>query len=87
MLSLIVRKEELERSLECARLWVDRVTGALKILNQDERRLLDTFFVIREKGAANRLASDLCADPKTIYRWRDAALRKFTIALYGAVLT
>ena len=87
MLSLIVRKEELGRSLECTQLWVDEVAGALKILNQDERRILDTFFVIGEKGAANRLASALCADPKTIYRWRDTALRKFTIALYGAVLT
>lgn len=26
----IVRKEELERSLECAQLWVDEVTGALR---------------------------------------------------------
>ena len=83
----IVRKEELERSLECAQLWVDEVTGALQILNKDERRILDTFFVIGEKKAADRLASELCADPKSVYRWKDAALRKFTIALYGAVLT
>lgn len=87
MLSLIVRKEELERSLECAQLWVDEVTGALQILNKDERRILDTFFVIGEKKAADRLASELCADPKSVYRWKDAVLRKFTIALYGAVLT
>lgn len=87
MLSLIVRKEELERSLECAQLWVEEVAGALQILNKDERRILDTFFVIGEKKAADRLASELCADPKSVYRWKDAALRKFTIALYGAVLT
>lgn len=83
ILGLIVRKEELNRRLKCAQLWVDEVTGALQILRPDERRILDVFYIVGEKGAADHLASELCADPKSVYRWKDVALRKFTIALYG----
>lgn len=87
MLSLIVRKEELKRSLKCARLWVDEVAGALQILNKEEQRILEVFFLIGEKGAADRLAGDLHLDVNTVYKRRTTALRKFTIALYGAMLT
>ncbi len=36
-----------------------------------------------ERHAIDNLASDFFVDVKTIYRWKDKALRKFTIALYG----
>ena len=87
MLSLIVRKEELERSLECAQLWVDEVTGALKILNKDERLILDRFYINHMKGNLDRLCEELFLEKSAAYRRKDAALRKFTIALYGAVLS
>lgn len=83
MLSCIVRKEELQRNIEQTELWVKAVTAALDMLNDDERKILDRMYVHREKKAADRLAEELFVDLKTIYRWKDDALRKFTIALYG----
>lgn len=85
LLNNIVRREELERTLEQAKLWVALVDAGMEILNDNERLVLDRFFVHPEMGAADRLAGDLGLDIKTVYRRRDAALRRFTLSLYGAV--
>lgn len=83
MLSNIVHREELERSLEQAKIWVELVDAGLEILSEEERLILDRFYIHPEKGAADRLAGDLKLDVKTVYRRKDAALRHFTICLYG----
>ena len=85
MLSSIVKEEELERSLEQARKWVALVEAGLEILTDEERLVLDRFYIHSERGAAERAASDLGIDAKTAYRRKDAALRRFTIALYGGI--
>ena len=76
-LSNIVRREEQ------ARIWVSLTDSALSLLNDEERLLLDRFFIHPEKQAADRLAGDLHIDVKTVYRRKDDALCRFTVALYG----
>ena len=83
MLSNIVHREELERSLEQAKIWVELVDSGLEILSTEERLIIDRFYIHPEKGAADRIAGDLKLDVKTVYRRKDAALRHFTICLYG----
>ncbi len=83
MLSNIVHREELGRSLEQARIWVRLVDTGLELLSPEERLILDRFYIHPERGAADRLAGDIRIDVKTVYRRKDAALRKFTISLYG----
>lgn len=85
LLSNICKREELKRSLAAAKVWVSQVEDAMAVLNQEERLILDRFYVSSQKGAAERLACDLGVDVKTVYHRKDAALRRFTIALYGAV--
>ena len=85
MLSNIVHREELERSLEQAQKWVALVEAGMEILSQEERLILERFYIQPEKGAADRLAGDLNLDVKTVYKRKDAALRHFTISLYGGV--
>lgn len=82
-LSNIVHREELGRQLEQADKWVALVDAGLELLNAEERLILDRFYIHPEKGAADRLAGDLRIDIKTVYRRKDAALRHFTISLYG----
>lgn len=83
LLNCIVKKDELKRNLECAKLWISIVEKALSILDQEERVILDRFFIQSERCAADRLAGDLHIEVSTVYRRREKALRKFTIALYG----
>lgn len=85
MLSNIVQREELRRSYTQAKRWVAAVEGALGVLTKEERLILDRFYITPEKNAADRLAGELLIDVKTVYRRKDAALRKFTVALYGEI--
>lgn len=83
LLSTIVKSEELKRSLVEIRRWIKLMDSALNILLPEERRILERFFINPESGAAERLAMELNVDIKTVYKRKDAALRKFTLARYG----
>lgn len=85
MLSSIVKEQELEQSLKETRRWVAGMETALGVLSEEERLVLDRFYINASRGAAERAAADLGVDVKTAYRRKDAALRRFTIALYGCV--
>ena len=85
LLNNIIQREELNWSLEQAQQWVGLVDSGLSVLDDEERLILDRFYIRNEKGAADRLAGDLAMDVKTVYRRKDAALRRFTIALWGCV--
>ena len=84
-LSNIVRRQELERSLENAKSWVAFVQRGLDFLTEDERLILDRFYIYPAKGNVDRLCMELGCEQATVYRRRDAALRKFTLYLYGCM--
>lgn len=83
LLSNIVRRDELKRRLREARLWVVQVDKALAVLDDEERLTLELCFVHRVKGAVADLCERLGVEKSAVYRRRDQALRRFTIALYG----
>ena len=83
MLSNIVHREELERSLEQAQKWVNLVDAGLEILTEEERLVLDRFYINPAKGNVDRLCEELSVEKATVYRRREDALRHFTVSLYG----
>ena len=85
LLSCIVQKEELQRNLDRVKLWIEFVEKGLAVLDQDERLVLDRFFIHPAKGNIDRLCGELFIEQSQVYKRRDKALRKFTIALYGCV--
>ena len=85
LLNCIVQRDELQRNLERARLWVNMVDRGLGILDPAERKVLDRVYIKAEHHAADNLAAECFVEVKTIYRWKEKALRKFTIALYGFI--
>lgn len=87
LLSNIVHREELERSLEQAKKWVALVDAALAILSTEERLLLERFYIHQERGDVDRLCEELGCEKATVYRRRDRAIRRFTLALYGSTET
>lgn len=82
MLSNIIHRDELERRLQESKLWVGVVDAALGVLDDEERLVLDRFYIHQAKGAARELCERLNVEQSTIYRKRDSALRHFTLALY-----
>lgn len=83
LLSNIVLREELDRKLEQAKLWVSVVDRSLGVLDDEERRVLDLMYIHRQPGSIERLCSELNIEQASVYRRRDVALHRFTIALYG----
>ena len=87
VLSNIVLRDELKRRLKEARLWTAQVDKALAVLGEEEKLVLDRFYIHRAKGNAGELCERLNVEQATVYRKRDSALRRFTIALYGVTDT
>ena len=83
LLSNICKREELKCSLRDAKVWVRRVDAGLAVLNQEERLILDRFYVNPARGNVDRLCVELNVEKPTVYRRKDDALRRFTICLYG----
>lgn len=83
MLNNIVLREELERSLEQAKMWVALVDAGWEILTEEERLILERFYVHPEKGNVDRLCGELGVEQSSVYRRRDRALYHFTVCLYG----
>ena len=83
LLTNIVHRQELERALRQARAWVGIVEAGLAVLDPEERRILDRFYIHRARDNVARLCEELAVEQSTVYRRRDKALRHFTIALYG----
>ena len=83
MLSNIVHRDELKRRLKEARLWVEIVDGGLSVLDDEDRLTLELCFIHKVKGSIDDLGERLCLEKSAVYRRREEALRRFTLALYG----
>lgn len=79
----IIKRQELFGCYENARIWVDTTKSALSALDDEERTVLTKMYVNPEKGVVNQLCMALGVEQSSIYRKRDQALLRFTIALYG----
>ena len=78
MLTNIVRREELARQLESVRTWVALVDRGLGALSEEDRLVLDRFYIHRTRGHVERLIDELGVEAKMVYRRKDRALRRFT---------
>lgn len=84
LLSNIVHREELQRRLSDALRWVDIVDGGLAVLSDEDRLVLDRFYIHPMRGNVDRLRNELgLEDERSVYKRKDKALRRFTVALYG----
>lgn len=85
LLSNLVLRQELERALEQARLWVEMVERGLGVLNGEERLVLERLYLRPAKGNVERLCEELHVEKTAVYDRREKALRHFTVALYGGM--
>ena len=79
----LMRRQELAWKLEQAQRWVACTEKALETLTPEEALVLRRMYIYPEKGCLERLCSELGVEQSSIYRKRDKALYRFTIALYG----
>jgi len=80
----IVKKSELERNLLLTKGRVDLVERGLNGVTADERKILRLFYIERPDDCVQKLCDEFSCKKSSIYNCKDIALRKFTIAMYGA---
>ena len=86
MLSCIVQRDELQRNLDRTKMWVDSVSGALSVLQADDRHILERVYIYAEPKAVERLMAEYgLVEPSGMYKRIKKAIREFTIAMYGAM--
>ena len=84
LLSNIVHREELQRRLSDALRWVEIVDGGLAVLTDEDRLVLDRFYIHPMRGNVDRLCDELAVEKAAVYKRKEKALHRFTVALYGA---
>lgn len=87
LINNIALRAELAGAMKQTREWLSIVDSGLTSLDEQERHILDRFYIHPAKGSLARLCEELCVETATVYRYRDKALRHFTLALYGVVET
>ena len=83
LINNLVQQQELEWALNRVREWLAVADRGLSALTQDEQLVLQRMYLYPEKGALDRLCAELGVEQSSIYRKRDKALQRFTMALYG----
>lgn len=83
ILDNLAQQEALKRSLQLVTQWLKRVRQGLVTLSEEDRRLLQVFFMQKGKGGLDQLCQELGVDKDELHARRDRALRYFTLALYG----
>lgn len=83
MINNIVHRQELAWTLEQAHLWLRSVDRGFTALSSDEKKILHRLYIYPEKGNLEQLCKELGMETSSVYRRRDKALERFTLALYG----
>lgn len=77
------QRQALTRSLQRARSWLQVTDRAMSALSEEEELILHRLYVCPERGAMGRLCNELGVETSSVYRKRDRALQRFTLALFG----
>ena len=77
--------KKLKTSLVYATDWVSKVERGLSALSDEDRLILDRFYINPAKGNVDRLCGELHLEKSTVYDRKDKALRRYTLARYGCV--
>lgn len=78
--------DELERKKEVYRLTkrrVDAVERGLAALDEQQREILEAFFINQVQGHVQALAEKYHVEQSRVYQMKDQAVRDFTLARYG----
>ena len=81
----IAERERLKMALSAAQKLVDVIDRGLAVLDDDEYKVLEGFYINRSSRHLDKLCDDLHCEQATVYRIKERALYKFTLAMYGVV--
>ncbi len=83
LINNISKREELKNNYAIAEREVNVTEKGLAVLSEEERKILNRFFMHRTKNYIEHLCDELYISKTELYRRKDVALKKFTVACYG----
>ena len=86
LLSNIHARDKLAGALRAAESDVARVEQALALLDDEERLILNRFYINRHKDYIARLMDELSLERTAVYKRKDAAFRHYRQAMYPTSL-
>jgi hypothetical protein len=85
-LNIIASKSDEERRLKYLRRRLKRFDVAWERLNDRDKAVLNEWYIVGSRNAAETIAFREHCDRSTAFRWRDEAIIAFARAFYGAVI-
>lgn len=84
-INYIDRKGRARERYKIAHLRVERIERGLETLTENERLVLQRFYIDQGSNHVDRLCEELGYERSQVYRIKDCALKKFTLAMFGVV--
>ena len=75
--------ERLKLAYQATKKLVDIIERSLDLLSEQERIVLQLFYIERPRNYIEELSKQLNMEQANIYRVKDTALNKFTVLMYG----
>ena len=85
LINNIVMRDELKQNLKIAEREIAVTEKGLAGLTDEQKRILDGFYINRGNGHVESLCVELHLEKSRIYALKDEALKKFTLSCYGVV--
>ena len=85
LIANIAMREELKNNLDITKREISITEKGLEALTAEEHKILSRFYICRTKGYIERLCDELYISKTELYRQKDIALKRFTMACYGIV--
>lgn len=79
----LVTLELLRERVKRNETWLEAMDKALEMLDPVERQSLDWFYIRPGRGSLEEICREMGMERSSLYRLRDRALEKFTLALFG----
>lgn len=83
LVDAIVESERLKSNISAAESLTALVERGLSSLEHDERRVLEAFYMSDRPKTVRQIKEEFGYATRSVYRLRDSALKKFTLAMYG----
>lgn len=81
----LCEREQLQKNLEITRREVDQMERMLALLADDERLVLDRFYINRQKNHLRLLCEELACEEAQVYEIKSRAAIKLARMLFGNV--
>lgn len=85
MVDNLAERERLKLNLRTAQTLLKMIDSALATLSEQEREILNEFYINKREGHAERLCHRFCVEKSKVYTMKDEALRKMAIGMYGVI--